>query len=128
MLVTLVGGFVMLDQTVDQDGMKSVPGLWSAWVWSVLLATALPAAVATWKGRWRVEYVVMPLFGVALAVAVVWSGWNLGAQALGGFPVDWQKAARAASAAALCCLLAARYANLRRLVKAVKAHEPWTLF
>lgn len=127
-LVALVGVFVMLDNTLGADGIKTVPGYWSAGVWAALLGTSLIGAVSTWKGRWRVEYVVMPLFGVALAVAVVWGAWNLGAQALLGFEVDWQRAARVASAAALCCLLAARYANLRRLVKAVKAHEPWTLF
>lgn len=124
-LVMLVGVFVMLDRTGESAGVKSVLGFWPALVWSGFLGTALVAALATLRGRWRVEYVLMPLFGIALGVAVLAGCWGVGAGVLEGV-IDWQKAARLASAAALLALLIARYSNLRRLVRAVKAHEPWT--
>lgn len=106
--------------TGNDGGVRSQLGYWSSWVWSLFMLTALVAAVATLRGRYRVEYIVLPLFGVALLVAIVAAWVHF------GFDPDWQRAARAASASALVFFLAARHTNLRRIVKAVKAHEPWT--
>lgn len=120
--ITLVGVFIMLDRGYNPDGVRSTLGFWSATVWSVFMGTGLIAAAVTLKQRWRIEYIVLPLFGIALLVAILaaWGGVVV------SDPTDWQKAARAASATALLFFLLARYVNLRRLVRAVKAHEPWT--
>lgn len=123
-MVGLVGGFVMMAAyDPDPKGVRNVLDYWPSLVWASFMGTSWVAAVATWWGRWRVEYVVLPLFGIALlvAISVAWI-------AVWGDPIDWQKGARAASATALLFLLISRYVNLRRLIRAVKAHEPWTLF
>lgn len=120
-----LGLFVMLAIPPDL-GVRSVLGYWSTILWAAFMSTSLVAVYATLRGQYRVEYIVLPLFGVALLVASVvrwfgaWYGfWD------GGVP-DWQQAMRAASITALFCLLVARYVTLRRIIRAVKAHELWT--
>jgi hypothetical protein len=115
-----IGLFVMLS-IPSTSGVRSVLGFWIALVWSAFMSTAGVAAYATLNGKYRVEYVVLPLFGVALLIALV-VGW---AGVWGDAP-DWQRATRATSATALLFFLLARYVNLRKIVQAVKAFEPWT--
>lgn len=84
-------------------------------VWGLMMITAIPAAVAVLWGRYRIEAVLLPLFGAALAVSIV-NAWVRvfieGQDDITG---------RAAVASALLCLLVVRGIQLHRIVKA----EPW---
>lgn len=86
-------------------------------VWSLFILTSLPAAVASLLGRYRVEYVLLPLFGAALLVADInawYSVFHDGRTDL---------ISRASVATALVCLFATRMLTLHLVNKA----EPnWT--
>lgn len=86
------------------------------WVWAGFMATALPAAVATMLGRHRVEYILIPLFTVALLVANLNAWYNVS--------IDPTIMARACASSALVCLLVVRWIGLNRLNR---TPFPWTL-
>lgn len=86
------------------------------YVWAAFMATAFAAAVATLMGRYRVEYVLLPLFTFALLVANVNAWYNV-------TTIDPTIAARACASSALVCLLAYRWFGLNRLSR---VHELWT--
>ena len=91
---------------------------WSAVVvWSVFLLTSLPAAVATLYGRWRVEYMMLPLFGSGLAVAIV-SAWIRAGSG------DSRLIPSTSIATALLFLLVVRIFALHRITKAAKEWTP----
>lgn len=119
--VGALGLFVTLAPPVG-GGVRSELGFAVTLIWSLFMSSSLVAVYATLRGKYRVEYVVLPLFTVALLVAVI-TGWA----GVWGDPPDWQKAARVVSATALVFFLIARYSILRRIVRAVKAREPWTI-
>lgn len=89
---------------------------WALWVWVFFMGTALPAAVATLMGRHRVEYILIPLFTVALAVANLNAWFNV--------TYDPTIMARACASSALICLLAVRWIGLNRMNR---TPFPWTL-
>lgn len=86
------------------------------WIWVGFMATAVPAAVATLMGRHRIEFILIPLFTVALAVA------NLNAWV--NVTYDPTIMARACASSALICLLCVRWIGLNRLNR---TPFPWTL-
>ena len=85
-------------------------------VWAIFMAAAVPAAIATFAGRHRIEYILLPLFTVALLVANVNAWYNV-------TTIDPTIAARACASSALICLLVLRWLQLNRLNK---VHELWT--
>jgi hypothetical protein len=89
-------------------------GLVSA-IWSGFILTAVPASIAVLLGRYRIESILLPLFGSAIAVAMisVWGRVLLNAES--------DLIARAALGTGLLCLLVVRGLQLHRIIKA----EPW---
>jgi hypothetical protein len=85
------------------------------WVWALFLGSALPAAVATLLGRHRIEFILIPLFTVALVAANVNVWFTV-------VTVDSTMMARACASSALVCLLAVRWFSLNRINK---APAPW---
>lgn len=90
----------------------------AAVVWSLFILTSLPAAVASLMGRYRVEYVLLPLFGTALLVATINAWWNI----ITSGRTD--VIARAAVASALVCLFITRMITLHRVNKAEPSWIP----
>lgn len=84
--------------------------VWAAFIMSSLLC--VPAAIL---GRYRVEYVLIPFFTTALAVAVI-STWFHTAE-------DPSITARACTATALVLTFSLRYASLSRLLKNKRSLE-----
>ena len=107
----VVGFYVLLS---GETALSHVLGVVTL-IWGTFMLTALPAAVAVLWGRYRVESILLPLFGSALAVSIV-NAW---------FRVfvndETDVTGRAAVASALFCLLVVRGLQLHRIVKA----EPW---
>lgn len=90
---------------------------WIGWLWAAFMFTALPAAVAVAVGRWRLESVLLPLFGSAFALGIL----NVYIRVFDGEVDDPSLAPRAFTASALMCLLVVRGLQLHRILKA----EPW---
>lgn len=107
----IVGFYVLFS---GRSAIGSVLGVITL-TWGLMMLTALPAAVAVLWGRYRVESVLLPLFGSALAVSILnaWVRVFLEGQD--------DVTGRAAVASALFCLLVVRGLQLHRIVKA----EPW---
>lgn len=97
------------ENTADRLGML-------LWIWALFMATALPAAVATLLGRHRIEFILIPLFTVALLVANV-NAWVT-------VTTDPTVMARACASSALVCLLVVRWLALNRMNQ---TPFPWTL-
>jgi hypothetical protein len=95
---------------VDQFG-------WVVVIWSLFMATALPAAVAVILGRWRLESVLIPLFGSAFTIAA----FNVLIRVFDGSTDDPSLIPRTLTALALQSLLVVRGLQLHRILKA----EPW---
>jgi hypothetical protein len=81
-------------------------------VWGLFMATSLAAVPVTLMERYRAEFILLPLFGSALAVAL-FSAWAR----LGDDPLVLP---RAAASTALLCFLVARFFSLRRVVRYTK--------
>lgn len=94
---------------------------WAVALWGAFMLTAIPAAVAVYLGRWRLESILLPLFGSALAIAIL----NVLLRIFDGVPgsVDDERTLipRALTALALLCLLVVRGLQLHRILKA----DPW---
>lgn len=90
---------------------------WAGFIWAAFMITALPAAVAVYMGRWRLESVLLPLFGSAFTIAIL----NVVIRLFDGEPDESTLAPRALTALALMCLLVVRGLQLHRILKA----EPW---
>ena len=90
-------------------GMSAALGHILTLIWAVLMATAAPAAVSALTGRYRTEYVALPVFGAALILATgfVW-GWAPAYPGLIG---------RALVSTALCFQLGIRFRTLHRLTR-----------
>lgn len=100
----------------DQSTTASYLG-WATVVWGLFLLTSLPAALATMYGRWRVEYILLPLFGSGLAVAIVSAWFKVASGDLLHMP-------RTSIATALLGLLVVRIFALHRVTKAAKSWIP----
>ena len=83
-------------------------------IWSLFTLTAIPAALAAWFGRYRIEAVLLPLFGSALLVAVVNAWFNT-------VPDDPTAFPRVCISSALICAFTVRWIQLHRVMKV----EPW---
>lgn len=92
-------------QQETTDTLDTVGSL--LWPWAAFMATAVPAAIATLYARHRIEYILLPLFTVALAAGVV-AAWFTA-------QVDPTVMARASASSALVCLLVVRWMSLNRL-------------
>lgn len=84
-------------------------------VWGAFMVTAIPAAFAVLASRYRVESIMIPLFGSALLVAVINAWFRV------IFQDDGLMIPRVCVSTALLCLLVVRGLQLHRIVKA----EPW---
>jgi hypothetical protein len=118
LLVSVIGFYALL---VPRDGTSLISAsayLGAATVlWSLFLISAIPAAAATLFGRWRVEFILLPLFSSGLAVACVPSWIAVFVHD------DIARLPRTAVATALLCLLVVRIFSLRRVTKVA---EQWT--
>lgn len=85
-------------------------------VWAGFMITALPAAWATWQERHHIEFVLLPLFGSALLVALI-NTWIRAGE-------DPTLIGRACASSALLCLFAVRLHSLHRISKIDP--PPWT--
>lgn len=85
-----------------------------AFIWSLFTLTAIPAAIAALMGRYRIEAILLPLFGSALLVAVVNAWFNT-------VPDDPTAFPRVCLSSALLCACGVRWSQLHRIMKA----EPW---
>lgn len=83
-------------------------------VWAVMMTTALPTAVAALTGRYRLEFMLLPVFGSALIVAVFNTIIRI-------FQGDLDLVPRTLMALVVLCFLVVRGLQLHRVVKA----EPW---
>lgn len=81
-------------------------------VWGLFMATSLAAVPLTLLERYRAEFILLPLFSSALAVALFAAWARVG--------VDPLVLPRAAASTALLCFLAARFFSLRRVVRYTK--------
>lgn len=118
-MFTAMIGFsaVWFPRVLTDDGENTADRLGAVlWIWALFMASALPAAVATLLGRHRIEYILIPLFTVALAVANV-NAWVTAT-------ADPTVMARACASSALVCLLAVRWISLNRMNR---TPFPWTL-
>lgn len=102
------GLYVLLAPAVQSWGIETRLGIASI-VWAIFMLTALPAAVATWCGRYRIEAILLPLFGSALLVALI-NTWVRATD-------DPTLIGRASASTALLCLFVARLINLHRITK-----------
>lgn len=81
-------------------------------IWGLFMATSLAAVPLTLLERYRAEFILLPLFGSALAVALLVTWARIGEDPL--------VLPRAAASTALLCFLAARFFSLRRIVRYTK--------
>jgi hypothetical protein len=84
-------------------------------VWAGFILTAFPAAIAVYWGRYRLESILLPLFGSALAASAI-NAWSKVFM-----DHNEELIGRSSIASALICLLVVRGLQLHRIVKA----EPW---
>jgi hypothetical protein len=112
LFIALVGLYTMV--STDPDLIERRLG-WIGIVWSLFMLMAIPAAGAVLIARYRIESIMLPIFGSALLVAVI-NAWArvLWAGQQTNIPVT-------AISTALLCLLIVRGLQLHRIVKA----EPW---
>lgn len=114
LFVALIGAYTVLIPSSLMAHLGWVGVLWGAFIF-----TALPAAVAVLLGRWRLEAVLLPLFGSAFVIAIlnvlirIFDGDSDGS--------DVTLVPRALTALALMCSLVVRGLQLHRILKA----EPW---
>lgn len=113
---TSVLGFYALLVPVESETAAERLGP-AAVIWALFLLTSLPAAVATLFGRWRVEYILLPLFGSGLAVAIVSAWINVASGDLLRIP-------RTSVATALLCMFVVRVFTLHRVTKVAKTWIP----
>ena len=113
-----VTGFVVLANAGTSHAMQQGLG-WAALLWAVFMITAVPAAVAAFYGRYIVEYVLLPFFGVALllAIGIAWF-----------FVInDPTLLPRLAASSALWLLLLNRFLILNRVLRVPKdERKSWT--
>jgi hypothetical protein len=86
----------------------SVLGYTLSGMWAAFMLSAFPAAWGALRGRYRVEYVMLPFFGMAMVLAAT-SAWIRAGQ-------DAGITARACLLTALLLCFAARFAGLHLLV------------
>lgn len=125
--VSIIGFSVLFRYPAESGTLEALNarggglGVVLAVVWALFLASALLAAPLTWFERYRAEFIILPLAGSALAVAlfVVWL------QA-GNDPLVIP---RASASTALLFFMAARFFSLIRLMGYVKEQGwkkvPW---
>lgn len=85
-----------------------------AFIWSVFILTAIPAAIASLVGRYRVEVILLPLFSSALLVAVLNAWFSAVQDDITVFP-------RVCISSALVLFCWLRWSQLHRIMKA----DPW---
>ena len=119
LFIGVLGVFALIIpfQSVETSRTPGYLG-WATVIWGLFLLTSLPAAVATLFGRWRVEYMMLPLFGSGLAVAIV-SAWIYVARS-----GDLLTMPRTSIATALLCLLVVRILALHRVTKVAESWIP----
>lgn len=111
LFIALVGVYSLLSPspTVIENRLGLV-----AIVWSLFILTAIPAAIASLLGRYRLEVILLPLFTAALLVAVV-NGW------VNTVPDDPTTFPRFSISSALILFCWLRWTQLHRIMKA----DPW---
>lgn len=110
---------VIVVATPDEEVLQTALGFWSAVVWALFIMTGFPAAIAALMGRYRVEYVLLPLFTAALLVANVYAWYRFG-----WVTHDIDVVPRLCISTALMFLLAVRARTLHRLIKVLKWTRP----
>lgn len=85
-----------------------------SYIWAGFILTAIPAAIGSIMGRWRVEVICIPLFASALLVAVA-NGWA------SIVPNDPSAIPRMAISSALVLFCWLRWSQIHRIMKA----DPW---
>lgn len=110
----LIGVSVLVDPPI----LNSVLGQVLTALWAMFILTAAPAIAAAWLARYRLEYVLLPVFGSALVVSVV-AIWFRYGQGESDYTLP-----RVLTATALICVFAARFVSLHRIVKMGAAR--WT--
>jgi hypothetical protein len=98
-------------------GMGAMLGETLTLTWSIMMATALVAAVACVIGRYRIEYAALPWFMTAVILATAF-GWI----EVWDRPVLY---VRVAASTALCFQIGVRYLTLHWLMRRV---GKWTSF
>src|SRR6184192_1912816 len=112
-LTGAIGVSVILDPPI-----LSALGLWLSVVWALCILTAFLCIPGALKARYRAEYVLLPVFTGALALAVV-ALWVHFANQEQGYTLP-----RVLTATILILLFSRRFWNLHRIVTAEAA--PWT--
>ena len=116
--VSVVGFSVLFRFPADSptvsalDARGGAVGSILAVIWALFMATSLAAVPLTLLERYRAEFILLPLFGSALAVALMVAWLRVGEDPL--------VLPRAAASTALLCFLAARFFSLRRVVRYTK--------
>ena len=96
----------------DQIGAAAV-------AWSIAMLMAIPAAMGSFTGRYRIEYAALPMFTVSLFVAnvAVWINIIFAT-------ADTTVVPRACASSALIFLLAWRWRQLHRLIRILQWKTP----
>jgi hypothetical protein len=77
LFVSGVGFYTLLGPTFGYyQGNGSLHGIASI-VWALFMLTAVPTAISVLRGRYRLEFILLPLFGSALLVAVANVLWRI---------------------------------------------------
>lgn len=115
LVTTTIGLSVMLGPPV----METLLGETLALVWAAFILSAAPCVWAALAARYRVEYILLPLFTTALAVSVVslWVHYSNG-----DFSFTLQ---RALVASGLVFMFSARWFSLHKVVSTKGAGQTW---
>jgi MFS family permease len=77
LFVSGVGWYTLFGPTFGHfTGSGSIHGP-AAVVWALFMLTAVPTAISVLRGRYRLEFVLLPLFGSALLVAIANVLWRI---------------------------------------------------
>jgi hypothetical protein len=113
MATSVIGFYALL--VPREGGLETVLG-WITLIWALMLLTSVPAAVSALYERYRIEYVLLPLFTTALFAAVVYTWFNVSG--------DMTTIPRAATSTALVFCFLVRFALLNRLILP-EGRRPW---
>jgi len=123
LFTSIIGFSVLLRFPTESSTLEALNargggvGVLLAVVWALFIASALVAVPVTLLERYRAEFILLPLSGSALAVALV-VAWNHAGD-------DPLVIPRAAASTALLFFMAARFLSLRRLMGYAK-DQGWT--
>jgi hypothetical protein len=121
LFVSIIGFSVLLMFPFQSSAMQGLQargggfGVFLAVTWAVFMATSIAAVPLTLLERYRAEYIILPLHGSALAVALV-AAW---------LRFDPLAVPRTAAATALLMFMAARFFELRRTVRYAEDQKKW---